>query len=414
MKVKKPLIFCLIALFPVVVFLTQCLNRNQPNDARGQAYAGSATCVSCHKDISASYAHTAHFQTSRQVNFHNTKGNFAAGFNTFGFANKQKVVMEKRDSGLYQSGYIDGKLTETHRMDLAFGGVKAETYLYWKGQELLQLPISYFNTLHNWTNSPGYAPDRINFDRTVVSRCMECHSSYLKEIPQESLYKKAIYFDKNTLIAGIDCERCHGPAAEHVSFHTDNPGERKAKFMVSFKALTRAQKLDACAVCHSGNTEKFLATAFAFKPGDTLANFKVPDFFSRVQDPRKMDVHGNQNGLLAASKCFLMSNMDCTTCHNTHVNERGNAVMYNQRCINCHKTANHNVCKMSFKLGDAAIQNKCIDCHMPAKPSGAINVQTADAKNALPYLVRTHYIAVYPDETKKILAFVQKSISHKN
>lgn len=414
MSRKKALVFCLFALFPIMVFLTRCFNKPgaQP-DARGDAYAGSQACLSCHKDVYNSYTHTAHFQTSRRVSPHNIHGNLALGFNQFNFANGQKVVVEQRDSGLYQAGYINGRPDEAHRMDIAFGGIKAETYAYWQDQALYELPLSYFNAVHSWTNSPGYAPDVINFGRPIVTRCMECHSSYISEVPQQTLVKKAIFYDKNTLIAGIDCERCHGPAAEHVNFHTENPGEKKAKYMVSFKGLTRSQKLDACAVCHSGNTDKFVASAFAFKPGDTLANFKDPDFFPKRIDPNKLDVHGNQNGLLAASKCFLMSNMDCTTCHNTHVNERTNTVAFVKKCNSCHNTPNHNVCKMENILG-ATIQSKCLDCHMPVKPSNAINVQTGDQKNAMPYLVRTHYIAIYPEESKKIAAFVEKSAVHKN
>ncbi|MDB5132594.1 MAG: hypothetical protein JWR02_2343, partial [Mucilaginibacter sp.] len=204
----------------------------------------------------------------------------------------------------------------------------------------------------------------------------------------------------------IDCERCHGPAANHVNFQTANPTEKKARYIVTYKSLTRAQKLDACAVCHAGNKDNFQISAFKFKIGDTLAKFKEPTFFSQTPNTATLDVHGNQNGLLAASKCFLKSNMDCGTCHDPHKNEALNLAAYSQRCMSCHNNASHNFCKAAPQLG-ALIKNNCIDCHMPLKPSNAIEIALSDGRKQVPYLVRTHYIAVYPSTYKKIMAFVK-------
>lgn len=55
------------------------------------------------------------------------------------------------------------------------------------------------------------------------------------------------------------------------------------------------------------------------------------------------------------------------------------------------------------------MKNNCIDCHMPAQESGAIMVQTATEKNTTPYLVHTHRIAVYPEETQKIMTFLKNT-----
>ena len=73
----------------------------------------------------------------------------------------------------------------------------------------------------------------------------------------------------------------------------------------------------------------------------------------------------NQTQLLATSKCFMMSNMDCATCHNTHANERGNYSLYAQHCQGCHSTANHNFCKMADWSNISLLKNNCTKCHMP-------------------------------------------------
>ncbi|MDB5140343.1 MAG: hypothetical protein JWR12_2259 [Mucilaginibacter sp.] len=405
---NKTICFLIFLLVPLCALLTQCLNKDK-KDPRDEVYAGSDKCIKCHKNVYDSYIHTAHFQSSRPASVNTIHGSFSAGKNIVELNDHLKVMMEKRNAALYQVAYLNGKEVEAHRFDITFGGVKAETYLYWKGKQLFELPLSYFDTLHKWTNSPGYAGNRVDFNRPILRRCFECHSSYIKEIPQQNinLANRIIEYDKSSLIYGIDCERCHGPAANHVNFQTEYPNEKKARYITKFSALTRAQKLDACAVCHSGNKDVFQVSAFVFKMGDTLAKFKEPIFLSQNPNPATLDVHGNQSGLLASSKCFLMSNMDCTTCHNPHINQSANLVIYSQRCMKCHNEANHNFCKMAPKLG-ALIKNNCIDCHMPLKPSAVISVASVGRKNEVPYLVRTHRIAIYPDETKKIMAFISK------
>jgi predicted CXXCH cytochrome family protein len=415
MKTKTIYLFILI-LIPLTTLLTQCFNSDkEKKDPRDAVFAGSEKCAKCHSDIYNSYLHTAHFQTSAPASIHNIHGSFAAGKNVFNFNSHLKVVMEKRKDGLYQVAYLDGKQTEAHRFDITFGGNKAETYLYWKNKQLFQLPMSYFDALQSWTNSPGYAYDHPDYDRPIQRRCFECHSSYIKEIPQEnvSLQKREIDFDPKSVIYGIDCERCHGPAANHVNYHTAYPEEKKARYIVKFSSLTRDQKLDACAVCHSSSKDIFQVSSFKFKMGDTLAKFKEPHFLTQNIDPAKLDVHGNQNTLLASSKCFLMSNMDCTTCHNVHVKENPNLVIYSQLCVKCHNEANHNFCKMAPKLG-ALIKNNCIDCHMPLKPSNVIGIASSAGKKEIPYMVRTHRIAIYPEETKKILTFMNAKSSTMN
>lgn len=409
-KQKRIMLLGGIFLIPLILIISQCFNRenNKPADARCNMYAGSASCVKCHKDISNNYLHTAHFQTSRMASAASIHGSFAPDSNTVTFNDSLKVVMEKQGKTFYQVSYKNGKPIQKQPFDIAFGGIKAETYLYWNNKQMMQLPISYYNAIHSWANSPGYTADNADFSRVIGARCFECHSSYVKELPpQVQSLEHKVEMDKSSLVLSIDCERCHGPAINHVNFHTEYPQEKKAKYMVTYQSLTRAQKIDMCGVCHSGNSSVMLKSTFGFKPGDTLANFKEPEFYHPDTDPAKMDVHGNQVQLLSASACFIKSKMDCATCHNTHNNERNLTKLYTQRCLNCHKTANHTSCKLANKLGEAAIAGKCIDCHMPKKLSSVIAVHNSSNTTLDPYEVRTHRIAIYPEESKKIISWLK-------
>ena len=144
-----------------------------------------------------------------------------------------------------------------------------------------------------------------------------------------------------------------------------------------------------------------LRPTFGFKPGDTLSKYMkvVPSNLS--SNYKEIDVHGDQAGMLATSKCFIGSQMDCATCHNTHVNERNNTILYAARCITCHNTNTNHPCKLADQLSSAMLTNNCVDCHMPAFTSKLIVAGRSGAE------VHTHHIAVYPEETQKILTYLK-------
>lgn len=397
----------LLLLIPLSFLLVQCFN-DKPEDPRAEIFTGSVSCEKCHKDVYNSYLHTAHYLSSRPSSPEIVHGSFDPHGNTLQYADGTVVRMEKRSGELYQVNYTKGKAATARKMDITFGISKAQTYMYWQDKQLFELPVSYFNTVHGWANSPGYDGGKPDFNRPILQRCFECHASFIRQSPQPNrdMQNRKVEFEPASIIYGIDCERCHGPAANHVNYHEAYPEEKQAKYITRFASLTRAQKMDACGVCHSSSKQAFQESTFKFKMGDTLARFKEPDYLNIQTNAASLDVHGNQNGLLTASKCYLMSNMDCSTCHNTHVNSGGNLALYSKKCMSCHTEANHNLCKVAPKLS-AAMQNNCIDCHMPLKPSNTIAVNDSSGKRSSPYLVRTHHIAIYPNETKKILAFLR-------
>src|SRR5207237_8638407 len=126
-----------------------------------------------------------------------------------------------------------GKEVERARMDSTTGGVKGETYLYWKENELFQLPVSFDNNKNHWIVSPGYDTTMASFDRIINIRCLECHASFAKTEPGKvpSFDGNPIGFDKSSVIMSIDCERCHGGGKQHALFQTENPKVKTAKYI---------------------------------------------------------------------------------------------------------------------------------------------------------------------------------------
>jgi Cytochrome c554 and c-prime len=386
-------IFLLAGIVTTVFLFTRCFRGGTAEDPRGQAYAGSGECVRCHGSVSSSYAHTAHFLSTRVADEVSVAGNFSKDSNELIIDDSTKIAMVKRDSGLYQVLYRNNEPISAHRFDLVMGAVKGQTYLYEQGGGFFELPVSYFTELNRWTSSPGYDFAHLTFNRPVVRECFECHSSFVN-VGQGEMNKSII---EKGWILSIDCERCHGPAAAHVQFHDTHPEEKHSAFLVSFKTLTRNQKIDVCAVCHSGTKHILLRSTFGFKMGDSLSSYMIP-----LSTGDQLDVHGNQSQLLSQSKCFRMSNIVCSTCHNTHVNERGLLQSFNHTCQNCHAPGQH-FCGMANDSNIVFIKNNCTKCHMPAQASRSIVVQSTNNAQAVPNMVANHRIAIYPEETAKIM-----------
>jgi len=402
---KRLLCISLLIISCIIIF-SQCISKRseEKKDLRGEQFAGSAACISCHKSIYDNYVTTGHYETSNPASRATIKGSFVSPQNVFSYSNGTKVVMEARDSGLFQVAYSDSALKELHRFDISIGsGRKAQTFLSWQNGKYFQLPLSYFISAHSWANSPGFPASYPKFDRMIPSTCFGCHSSAvgIKSVNMEGMLLNE-EFEKNRLVYGIDCERCHGPAAEHVAFHQEHPQEKNAMHITKIGSLKNQQKLDMCALCHSG-----LGTpqkpAFEFKPGDNLSDYFFPDF-TRPEKTAEIDVHGKQYQLFTASKCYIKSDgMNCSSCHNPHNNERDQLLAFSQRCMSCHKTEDHTFCKMT-SLSAATLSKNCIDCHMPALASRAITMLTNGQTSPTPDSIRTHLITIYREETKQFIA----------
>jgi hypothetical protein len=389
---QKKSLLVLVVIVGIIGFLSKCISPVKSEDPRGRAYAGAAECNQCHQAIYDSFIKTAHYNASSPANDLTIAGHFTNGNNAYVYDSSIKVGLEKRDSGFYQVHYVDGKENNAYHFDILFGKRHAQTGLYWYNDQLYELPLSYYYEVNNWGTSPGYPADKPHFRRMVDADCFDCHSSNIAA--KNTGVNNDPRYDKRSLILGIDCERCHGPALNHVNYHRQNPTVKTAAWLVRNKDLTRQQKLDACAICHSGNDKMKIQSRFEFQMGDTLGYFFMPFGGSKPAE----DVHGNQLGLLMQSKCFSVNTMTCGTCHDPHKDANESTTIYSQKCMTCHQPSAGNFCPKATSLGEK-IKTNCIDCHMPKQSSTAISyhVQGSNIKNS--YLLHTHKIAVYADSS---------------
>lgn len=158
-----------------------------------------------------------------------------------------------------------------------------------------------------------------------ASRCLGCHSTYLRSTPTGPDYE--------SMIAGVTCERCHGPGAAHVAamksgsrdFKIKNPGK-----------LSGDDLLAMCGECH--RTEP---------PVGVAHDEPIVTRFQPVG--------------LQMSNCFQVSNgkLTCTTCHDPHEDARRNDnTYYEAKCNDCHAKPSVKRCSTNSRTG-------CIGCHMP-------------------------------------------------
>lgn len=384
------LVFSVIAI--LVILLSQCISSEKELIATETTRAGANSCKQCHQQLFEDFSHDPHTNTSREITGDNLVQHSVPASDVFEFNENVKIVVEKRKDGMYQVAYFEGEEGIARRFDIAIGsGKNAYTFGSWRGPALTQLPLSYFRKINTWANSPGFPKDRVYFSRQIEPRCLECHSSFIDHKAQQSgglMLSQTM--ERKSLIYGIDCERCHGPAGKHVEFHIKSPEEKNAKYIKLFKTLTRKQRINNCAICHSGIDMQALKSTFSYKPGDSIQDYYTPATDESMQ--KEPDVHGNQIQMLANSKCFIKSaDMDCNTCHNLHQSKKGDLTLYSKQCMSCHSTIKHS----EKTLANAMVKTNCIDCHMPLQASKVISFQQAGRSDVSQYSLHTHRIAVY-------------------
>jgi hypothetical protein len=354
-------------------------------------YVGDQVCRSCHEEKAKTYSETAHHFASSWPSPQTMKGSFTPDSNVMKTASPFLTFeMTQTEQGYFQTATekisATKKVTRTERIDIVGGSArKGQSYLFWKGDQLFQLPVTYWTETDGWVNSPSYPDGSPHFDKAIIPRCLECHASYFEWMPPP-----VNRYRKTSLILGIFCEKCHGPGRQHASLHRTKaslpPGTAEA--IVNPASLPRDRQIDVCGLCHSGNGTP-IQPALSFLPGDMLEDYIDIPYYSPGE---AVDVHGNQLQMLRRSKCFQSSStMTCSTCHDVHTPQE-DAATFSPHCLTCHQPKQ---CGQFSKQGEQIV-NRCVECHMPLQESQVL-FSTTNGKRLLPK-VRSHQIGIYASE----------------
>ena len=203
-----------------------------------------------------------------------------------------------------------------------------------------ELRLSYYRSIAGWDHSPGHqvqpqSPNEylgVPQDPDMLRRCLSCHTTRARTSPNG---RELITVGGR----GFDCERCHGPAGNHlaaVDVKFDEPAIGRPRLASS----TVVNAL--CAQCHTAEGHGITSD------NPNLARFPVTG--------------------LALSRCSTAGSeaMSCLVCHSPHRNAETVPAYYEARCLACHSanpvsptiTTARAVCPVNPTKG-------CIPCHMP-------------------------------------------------
>lgn len=88
--------------------------------------------------------------------------------------------------------------------------------------------------------------------------------------------------------------------------------------------------------------------------------------------------------------------MSCTTCHDPHLQQRGESQYFNNKCMECHSERIDKHAMVA--IIDKVDFTNCIECHMPLFPSNTMQFEMPDTQEDKYVEIRTHLIGVYVDK----------------
>jgi tetratricopeptide (TPR) repeat protein len=208
---------------------------------------------------------------------------------------------------------------------------------------------------------PSDAPlDWHNSALTFNTSCYDCHVSQLSRNYDPATKSYATVWAE----PGINCETCHGPAAEHVrACRAAPPGQRPGDLKIlSLKDFSASRLNDSCGPCHA----KMSPISSGFQPGDRYFDhfdLVVLDHADFYPDGRDL----GENYTFTSwrmSRCAQSGRLSCLGCHTS-----SGRYLFDQEpnkaCTPCHEGKVRNLAAHSFHKADGPAGH-CVACHMPA------------------------------------------------
>lgn len=305
-------------------------------------WADESTCINCH-DQAEDFGQTGHARTltpaSGEVSWSALD---RLGQSAIGNAENVNVTRTSAGQTLAQR-ILDGETKTQIPLDWCFGsGAHAHTWATTLtdslGQtDLLEFRWTWYQHSQDFGLTPGQ-PDQcgaghlpqfgLQFDGARAWRCFACHATRLPTTAGKLSLEK--------MHPGVTCQNCHGPRQAHVA--SDGIARDPA-----WAFTDRDQQVARCAECHREAAEK---------PPEVIR-------------PGNPDIARFQPIGMSQSKCFLESDMSCTTCHDVHRPLSVQSPRRISQCTQCHDSDVDHQTSCS-----AGMMDRCIDCHMPALDTG--------------------------------------------
>ena len=355
--------FCLLLLLTVAVPATRAQLSTedhlaepgfwptQPQTSR-QAFAGSGACARCHPNM-ASAEKTPMGQTAMPASVADLlRSHRSSSFDSGGY---QYKIETRQGASRSASQYTvtDRSRSLSYPLSWAFGtGRVGQSYLFKKDDAFYEARVTWFTHLARLGFTPARAlssPASLEeaMYRPVppaeVLRCFSCHTTGANINGS---------FDEQHLVAGVHCEACHGPGANHVramdAMNADSKLVEKVQ-IVNSAHLSPTDQVEFCGACHSSWWDVKLAGG------------------KGVSTTRSAPAR------LVTSKCWANgedSRLTCTACHNPHQQLQTDASAYDKTCLQCHASRNVSGSRASntqhpTEAACPVASARCTSCHMP-------------------------------------------------
>jgi tetratricopeptide (TPR) repeat protein len=275
----------------------------------------------------------------------------------------------------------DRRGTKTFQIKHVLGGKNVYYFLTPLDKGRLQtLPVAYDVNKKEWFDTAasgirhfpgggqGEAVDWQHYTYAFNTACYSCHVSQL-----DSNYDIGTdTYDTTWSEPGINCETCHGPAAEHNTIARATPkGQPLPELrIISTKTMTTAQRNDSCSGCHA----KASPLTSAYRPGERfydhydLATLEDADFYPDGRDLGENYTLTSWN----MSPCAKSGQLDCMHCHTSSGRYRFKQEKFNNACLPCHGDKVENPAAHTHHPVQSE-GSKCVSCHMPMTAFARMN-----------------------------------------
>lgn len=339
--------------------------------APSSGYAGSGNCRECHEKFYKLWAPSHHGLALQPVPPELLKTGIEPQKTAITIGeHRYRAVFREGKGVVLEQGPEGGK---TYPMAYAMGGKDVYYFLAPLEKGRLQvLPVAYDVRKKEWfdtttsmirhftqgarTQPMSWRDPRLTFN----TACYACHVSQLTT----NYDLKTDTYHTVWAEPGINCETCHGPAAEHIRVCREAPKGTIPKDLKIFqrKGIPAAQNNAACGSCHA----KMIPVTTSFRPGERyFDNFDLIALEDRDFYPDGRDLGENFTlTLWRLSPCAQSGQLACIHCHTPSgrylFKDEAKA---NQACLPCHRELVENAAGHSHHR--PGVPSDCISCHMP-------------------------------------------------
>jgi predicted CXXCH cytochrome family protein len=378
-------------------------------DAHQPSYAGSESCIQCHRREFDSWRQTGMANMLRPFSAANIMGDFRPGAE---FRNERGEPIVRMGDDARPFFDIEGQDGRWHRypIDYTIGSKWQQGYVTKLPDGRMQvLPIEYNRLQQKWVNywklidPPGSVradvqrfPELLP-DTNYEMNCAICHTSQLKTAANNDEGFQHAQFRE----PGVNCEMCHGPSQAHVERMQRKDLTPLAALMppVDFARTNNREGVKVCAQCHRQSSLRDASSHSELNYSSVGDSFLLPSV-SRPY-PQFLRKAFYKDGrfrettfiveAFTRSACYRRGNAQCADCHDPHpVDAAQNPTSLkflhdpDEMCLQCHgqlrgKTEAHT------HHPAASEASRCTACHMPR------------IMNALLFMAASHQIDDTPD-----------------